>query len=68
MSKIRRKILSDSERIKQLKTIFWYLKWRSIKGEKSREFKEFPMHALCAYACVWREGEEKFQTVNGFYN
>ena len=38
MSKIRRKILSDSERIKQPKTIFWYLKWRSIKDEKSREF------------------------------
>ena len=34
---------------------------------RTEKFKESPMHALCAYARVRREGE-KIQIVNGFYN
>ena len=39
-----------------------------LRMKKQKNFKESPMHALCTYARVRIEGEEKFQIVNGFYN
>ena len=60
------KILRKNKTI--LKQSFYIQNRDHLKMNRTENFKESPMHALCAYARVRRDGGEKFQIVNGFYN